>query len=102
MDLLGDGKGAALSAFLQQCKDLAGAELMLAAELSGDLDEAALSKVEKVELICGRGALSTINSGKLNEQLEATKKLVNTTRSIAKALEPLVAACHDGRNLAAG
>jgi very-short-patch-repair endonuclease len=97
IDLLADGKAAALSAFLQRCKDLTRVEQTLAAELSGDLDEAALNKVKKVEEICERRSLSTINTGKLNERLEATKKLVNTTRSIARALDPLVVACDAAR-----
>ena len=93
VDLLADDKSDALSIFLQDCKALGATEEALAAELADDLSEIALNKVRKVAEICETSSLSSIDPGRLNEKLESTKKLANTTRSIARALDPLMAAC---------
>lgn len=74
IDLLAKGQAEVLSAFLDRCKSLTADEEALAVELSGDLDQGALNKIRKIEEICERGSLWTINGRKLNEQLEATKK----------------------------
>lgn len=93
IDLLGEGHAESLSAFLGDCAALRRISDGLSGELSTELDEASLHKVRKVEEICERASLSTIDDGSLANQLEEKEKSANTALTISTVLEPLVAVC---------
>ena len=91
-DVLAEGKANALAAFLDRCVVMAAIAQDLADQISGEADETTLHKIWKVEDICARASLSTIDSRNLAEQLETKKNSASTARAISRALEPLVAA----------
>jgi very-short-patch-repair endonuclease len=96
-DVLAGGRANALAAFIDRCVVMAAIAQDLADHISGEADETTLHKIRKVEEICARASLSTIDSRILAEQLETKKKSASTARAISRALEPLVAACESAR-----
>lgn len=98
ISLLTAGKAKALLAFLERCDAVRDAGTRIAGQLTSTPDAAALDKIVRVDAICEKAAISTIKVERLMDQLEARSKAANTVRSIASALEPLVAACDSARS----
>ena len=96
-DVLAEGRANVLAAFLDRCAVMTAMAQKLSAQISGEADEATLDKIRKVEDICARASLSTIDSRNLAKQLETKKKFAGTARAISLALEPLIAACESTR-----
>lgn len=93
IEVLAEGKAGALVSFLEDCAELAATADRLASLLSDEPSEAALQNIRKVEEVCVRASLSTIDSGALAEQLESKRKSATTAYAISAALEPLTACC---------
>ncbi len=96
-DVLLEGRANALAAFLDRCAVMTAMAHELADDISGEANETTLQKIRKVEDICARASLSTIDRQKLTEQLETKKKSASTARAVSLALEPLIAAHESAR-----
>lgn len=90
--VIADGMPEALSGFIAECATVNDAEQALVLELTEEPDDASLQKVRKVEEICDRASLWTIDSEALAEELEARKKSAHNARAISAAIQPFVAA----------
>jgi len=97
-DMLAEGKANALAAFLDRCAVIAAMAQELVDQISGAADETTLHKIRKVEDICARSSLSTIDSHNIAEQLERKKKSASAARAISLALEPLIAVYASARS----
>jgi hypothetical protein len=95
--LLGEGASRELAHFIEQCTRLQEIERVLVAQLSASLDDATLQKLRELEKICSRASLSTIDRERLAEEIEAKRESLTTARTVAAALEPLIAACAAAR-----
>ena len=98
VNLLAEDKPNVLASFLRDCATLASAADKLAFELTEEPDEAALQKLRRVDEVCMRASLATIDDSTLAEQLDSRRKFASTARAISAALGPLIAACDDAKN----
>lgn len=93
VNLLIDGSAKDLASFLDECAGLSVEAQKLELEISGHLSEDALQEVRKIEAVCVRASLPTIDLAVLAELLKSERRSASTTSAILTALQPLVAAC---------
>jgi transcription elongation GreA/GreB family factor len=97
LDVLANSNADLLASFLKDCVALTTAANELTSQLADEPDDKALQRIRKVEEVCIRASLSTIDEGALAEQLKHKRNSARTAHSISAALGPLIAACEPAK-----
>ena len=96
--VIADGVAEGFSNFLAECITVNDAKQALALELAEEPEDASLQKVCKIEEICSRASLETIDSDALEEELKARQKSATNAQAVSAAIQPLVAAHEEARH----